>query len=308
MINVTNTTIVPEIYPVADAGGPYNNLTGIPVIFDGTGSHDDGVIVSYIWDFGDGATGTGVTPSHTYSSIGTYIVSLTVTDDTGLSNTDYTYATITTPSDPCDFTMTIAPDTGRKSLEVMFWAEPTVGSGHYDYTWDFGDGTSYHKGDINQVTYHTYKTSGTYTVTLTATDDALCPNVVKTQTVAIGEHIYDNLAHYKISIDNIQVINGEYVHPEDDVDVMITYSNNGIYKMKNSQASIFIDELDVLSYSIGQDLSAGKDATTHVRFTVPQNAVNSQYDMRIIVGDDNVKKVVYRPLFVVSQCVTTTKC
>jgi len=41
---------------------------------------------------------------------------------------------------------------------------------------------------------------------------------------------------------------------------------------------------------------------------VPQNAVNGQYDMRIIVGDDNINRVVYRSLFVVSQCVTTTKC
>ncbi|HDS29173.1 MAG TPA: PKD domain-containing protein, partial [Candidatus Acetothermia bacterium] len=52
------------------------------VSFDGSGSSDpDGSIVSYAWEFGDGTTGTGVSPTHTYVSSGTYSVKLTVTDN-----------------------------------------------------------------------------------------------------------------------------------------------------------------------------------------------------------------------------------
>ncbi|MEU8345383.1 PKD domain-containing protein [Actinomadura meyerae] len=52
--------------------------------FDGSGSADsDGSVASYAWDFGDGHTGTGATPSHTYESAGSYNVKLTVTDDQG---------------------------------------------------------------------------------------------------------------------------------------------------------------------------------------------------------------------------------
>ena len=57
---------------------------GLTVTFDGSKSSDpDGSIAQYSWDFGDGATGSGVTAKHTYASSGTYTVSLHVTDDKG---------------------------------------------------------------------------------------------------------------------------------------------------------------------------------------------------------------------------------
>ena len=70
--------------PVADPDGPYAGSPGQAVQFDGTGSSDpDGTIVAYDWDFGDGNTATGATPSHTYAAAGNYTVTLTVTDDGG---------------------------------------------------------------------------------------------------------------------------------------------------------------------------------------------------------------------------------
>ena len=59
------------------------------VSFDGTTSHSNdtgGAIISYSWTFGDGGTGTGATPSHTYAASGTYTVTLTVKSDAGLTN------------------------------------------------------------------------------------------------------------------------------------------------------------------------------------------------------------------------------
>ncbi len=51
---------------------------------NGSGSSDsDGTIAAYSWAFGDGATGSGVSASHTYATDGTYQVTLTVTDDEG---------------------------------------------------------------------------------------------------------------------------------------------------------------------------------------------------------------------------------
>jgi len=56
--------------------------------FDAAASTDpDGKIESYSWDFGDGSTGTGVSPDHTYKQAGTYTVKLTVTDNKGAIGT-----------------------------------------------------------------------------------------------------------------------------------------------------------------------------------------------------------------------------
>ncbi|TMQ52537.1 MAG: PKD domain-containing protein [Candidatus Eisenbacteria bacterium] len=67
--------------PTANAGGPYTAFAGSPLSLDGTGSSDpDGDPLSFLWVFGDGATGTGATPVHTYASVGLYGVAVTASD------------------------------------------------------------------------------------------------------------------------------------------------------------------------------------------------------------------------------------
>ncbi len=76
-----------NIPPVCDAGGPYFGDAGVAVQFDGSNSIDeDGEIVDWVWDFGDGSTGTGETPTHTYAEDGVYEVTLCVTDNEGLES------------------------------------------------------------------------------------------------------------------------------------------------------------------------------------------------------------------------------
>jgi PKD repeat protein len=75
--------------PTASFTGPASALAGTAVSFDGSGSSaPGGSITGYAWSFGDGATSAGgPTTSHTYSSPGTYTVTLTVTDAAGLQST-----------------------------------------------------------------------------------------------------------------------------------------------------------------------------------------------------------------------------
>lgn len=83
--------------PEADAGGPQGTTIGKAVVFPSRSFDIDDGIASYQWDFGDGSTGTGQTPSHAYASAGTYIATLTVTDHRGATGTDTAVVSVFDP-------------------------------------------------------------------------------------------------------------------------------------------------------------------------------------------------------------------
>jgi PKD repeat protein len=87
--------------PVAHPGGPYTGKVGVAVSFDGSASTaPPGQALGFTWNFGDGSTASGATPTHTYATAGTFNVSLTVTDDTAGTSTGTTTATITAGPGP----------------------------------------------------------------------------------------------------------------------------------------------------------------------------------------------------------------
>jgi PKD repeat protein len=153
--------------PVANAGADQSVQTLVAVSFNASGSSDsDGSIVAYAWTFGDGAAASGVNTSHSYASSGTYTVTLTVTDNQGAAASDNAVVTVTNRPPVANAG---ADQSGTVGSSVMF-----NGSGSADvdgtitnYAWTFGDGAS---GSGASVA-HVYSAAGTYTVTLTVTDD-----------------------------------------------------------------------------------------------------------------------------------------
>jgi PKD repeat protein len=137
----------------------------------------DGTFVSWSWDFGDGNTSTQQNPSHTYASSGTYTVILAVTDND--SNTDAAShdVSITTTNTPptADFTFT------TNDLTASFTDQSSDSDGSVDsWSWDFGDGNT----STQQNPSHTYASEGTYSVTLTVTDnDGATDSISKDVTV-----------------------------------------------------------------------------------------------------------------------------
>jgi chitinase len=90
-LKTTTVDISTEVYnypPIPDIGGPYVGIATETIIFDASESYDtDGTITEYIWEFGDGISANGASPTHVYTDSGAYAVNLTVQDDFGAEET-----------------------------------------------------------------------------------------------------------------------------------------------------------------------------------------------------------------------------
>jgi len=143
---------------------------GRPVTFDASASADDGVIVSYQWDFGDASSGSGVRATHTYAQGGSYSVTLTVTDNRGLAASKTQEVAVQSVSAPtADFEW--SPTEAIVNQTVYFngsKSKAADGRTIVGYSWEWGEGTS----ATGQFPSHVYTTAATYIVTLTVTDDA----------------------------------------------------------------------------------------------------------------------------------------
>jgi hypothetical protein len=78
----------------------YFSSESLTTYFENYSYDEDGEIVSYRWEFGDGTTSTESDPTHTYAAAGTYTVSLTVTDDTGQTGTTTQQVTVSDDGEP----------------------------------------------------------------------------------------------------------------------------------------------------------------------------------------------------------------
>lgn len=144
---------------------------GSYISYDGSGSLDsDGIVVEYIWDFGDGIKDSGLYESHFYSTDGTYNVTLTVIDNEGESDVDSIEITVTLHQNDSP---NAAINVNTMSVEIGQYicfnaSESNDPDGIIiEYTWDFGDGTK----DSGMYSTYFYSSAGTYSVTLTVIDD-----------------------------------------------------------------------------------------------------------------------------------------
>ncbi len=99
LLNIAILETAANLAPIAVAVIPNDGVNKgeapFAVTFDGSGSTDDGSISAYQWDFGDGSPiATDATVTHTFDTVGEYIVTLQVTDDLGVVNTNTDINTI----------------------------------------------------------------------------------------------------------------------------------------------------------------------------------------------------------------------
>jgi PKD repeat protein len=171
---------VSNVAPTANAGPGQTVNEDETVFFSGTASDTptDKQTLQYSWTFGDGSIGTGRNPVHSYPSAGEYVVTLTVTDDDGASASSSSTVDV----------QNVVPVLSQIAYtvdELIVWGLPTQvqyfapafdtrsDQAALAYEWVFqkeaGEVLDTHLSGIS--VFHTYSSSGSYSVSLTVTDD-----------------------------------------------------------------------------------------------------------------------------------------
>ncbi len=180
---------------VVTVTAPAGNEAPVPAIvtdcvansctFDARSTLDESpTSLTYSWSFGNGRSGNGALPTQVYTGEGTYTVTVTATDEYGVTGTASTTVTITTPPGNGAPTAISSPPTCLGlvcSFAGVESTDPDDGDS-LSYLWDFGDGTS----STSSSPSHTFLAGGTYTVTLVVTDGWGVASAAASRTVTVG--------------------------------------------------------------------------------------------------------------------------
>jgi PKD repeat protein len=180
--NIVEAGIKP---PIAVIDGPYSGSEGSTIAMSAAASLDpNGTVVSYAWDFGDGATGTGPSVTHTYAQDGIYTVTVTVTDNDGLTDNIAALAAV------ANVAPVIAPFAGATLLPAETYTASgsftDPGADPWTATVDYGDGSGPTPLALSGRSFtlaHVYSTAGVFTVTVSVSDDHVTTTATQTVTV-----------------------------------------------------------------------------------------------------------------------------
>lgn len=144
------------------------SLDGGTVTFGCTASdEDEDDTITYLWDFGDDGTSDEEDPVHVYAANDSYDVTVTVDDGTDSFTTAATTVLVGNQAPVAGFTSV------ADNLTATFTDTSTDDGTVTTWLWDFGDDTN----STEQNPVKTYAENGTFTVTLTVTDEYGLPSV-----------------------------------------------------------------------------------------------------------------------------------
>ncbi|HYG75948.1 MAG TPA: PKD domain-containing protein [Planctomycetota bacterium] len=188
----------PNSAPILQAGvTPTGATPSQNITFSAQGTDPDGDTLTYLWDFGDGATSTEQNATHAYAAVGSYTAMVTVTDAAGgMASATVLIQVSKAPTGR----VTTSDVVAFGSLPFTFDASTSTDPENaiVSYEWNFGDGSPNGSG---QVISKIYEQPGTYTVTLTITDAAgVSTTVTRLIEVLPGNQagLYNGFVDYKV--------------------------------------------------------------------------------------------------------------
>jgi PKD repeat protein len=128
-------------------------------------------ITSYSWDFGDGSSGSGITPTHQYQTAGTFVVTLVVTDEVGQTGTTTQAVSVGSGNPTARLTVN---KTGGLAVQADACSSTAAGAAQITtYSFSFSDGfTATTAAPTCSVTHAFTDGAGNKTVNVTVTDNA----------------------------------------------------------------------------------------------------------------------------------------
>ncbi|MFN4083380.1 MAG: PKD domain-containing protein [Bacteroidia bacterium] len=159
------------IFPVANFTFVAGSACSEKVVFTNTSTIGSGTM-TYLWNFGDATTSTSVNPSKSYSSAGSYNVTLTATSSAGCVNSISKTVNANSNVGGLNASFTWAPGTGSCLTRINFTNTSTGATG---YIWQFHDGFS----SSNVHPHKTYPTTGNFLVRLIAFDNNGCSDTAE---------------------------------------------------------------------------------------------------------------------------------
>ncbi|MBK8610239.1 MAG: PKD domain-containing protein [Chitinophagaceae bacterium] len=147
----------------------------LPVTINFTNTSTGPGTLSYSWNFGDGGSSTAQNPTHTYTSAGSFTVTLTVVSTTGCSNSVVKTNVVVINFLTASFT---APPNGCVNDSINF--ANTTNPAPTSVLWNFGDGST--STASNPV--KAYALPGTYIIKLTAFKDTCVDSTTRTITIS----------------------------------------------------------------------------------------------------------------------------
>jgi len=241
---------------------PASPSTSDFIHFMDNSSDEDGFILSYIWDFGDGNKSYEKNVMHKYADNGTYLVTLTVEDNDNATNVAVKEITVANTPPIANFSFSPA---SPKDVQAVTFADLSldIDGSIVSWYWEFGDGET----STEQNPKHMYPDDGTYLINLTVTDDDGATN--KTTKIILvrndppqADFYYlpssptdlDNISFHDVSGDaDGKIISWHWIfgdeNSSDEKNPSHRYRDNGIYTVKLTVTDDDGDS-DTTAYSI----------------------------------------------------------
>jgi len=132
--------------------------------------------------------------------------------------------------------------------------------------------------------------AGTYYATITVSDGfCTAEKIVK---IIVGETPHQGLIFTRTNYE-------EFLKPGDMQELYVAVENNGNVKLEDLKITVFIDTLGLWKKSTTFDIKPGGMETKLIRFQIPYYTLPGRHYMRIIISNDNIRKIIYRDFDVI---------